>query len=350
MTQSSVANETDIEEELGVFGFSDTEINTYLTILAQDETTTRTISEEADVTQRAVYNIAERLENRGLVRVNEYASPTTIRALPPDEAIENISKQLESIQPKLEETYTKTTTESPEIQIVKSRKTAVKRLREAIATAEHEVVLTVPVSVYTEVKAELRAAKERDAFVLLLLVDSADPVPEEFGDVADAVRYWDEQLPLLYTADDTDAMIGDSSVVTGPHGKEHVVDVSEENLAGSIFSVFIGSYWPSAEVRYETDPDPLPQTFEWFRDATFQATLHERKGREIHAEVDTDEGKHVSGTVTEVNQQFLEPRSGQFALENSIVLETERGTETLGGPGAFLEDHEVESITLTPER
>lgn len=350
MTQSSVVNETDIEDELAVFGFSDTEINTYLTILAQDETTTRTISEEADVTQRAVYNIAERLENRGLVRVNEYASPTTIQALPPDEAIENLSKRLESIQPKLEETYTETTRESPEIQIVKSRPTAVSRLKEAIATAEHEVVLTVPVSVFDEIKAELRAAKERDVFVLLLLVNSSDPVPKEFRGVADAVRYWDEQLPLLYTTDETHAMIGDSRIVTGAHGQEHVVDVSEENLAGSIFSVFIGAYWPSSAVCYETDPDPLPHTFEWFRDAAFQATLHEREGTALHAEVDTDDGEHVSGTVTAVNQQFLEPRTGQFALQNSIVLETDRGTVTLGGPGAFLEDHTVESITLSPER
>ncbi|WP_136689762.1 TrmB family transcriptional regulator [Halorhabdus amylolytica] len=350
MTQSSSPNETDIREELSVFGFSETEIDTYLAILAQDATTTRTISEEADVTQRAVYGIAERLEDRGLVQVNEHASPTTIRALPPAEAIENLSERLESIQPELEETYNETTTESPEIQVVRSRETAIKHLREAIAAAEHEVALAVPANVFSEVKSVLREAKERDAFVLLLLVDSSDPVPEEFAGLADAVRYWDEQLPLLYTTDDTDAMIGDSTVVTGPHGKEHVVDVSEENLAGSIFSVFIGAYWPSSEVLYETDPDPLPRTFEWFRDATFQATLHEREGTTLHAEVDTDKGNHISGTVTEVNQQFLEPRTGRFPLQNSIVLDTAEKSVSLGGPGAFLEDYEVESITLSPER
>ncbi|WP_135665029.1 TrmB family transcriptional regulator [Halorhabdus rudnickae] len=350
MVQSSSSNETDIRDELSVFGFSETEIDTYLAILAQDATTTRTIAEEADVTQRAVYNIAERLENRGVVQVNEHASPTTIRAFPPAEAIENLSERLESIQPKLEETYNETTTESPEIQVVRSRETAIKHVREAIATAEHEVALTIPVNLFAEFKSELRAAKERDVFVLLLLVDSTDPVPEEFAGLADAVRYWDEQLPVLYTTDDTDAMIGDSTVVTGPHGKEHVVDVSEENLAGSIFSVFIGTYWPSSEVLYETDPDPLPRTFEWFRDATFQATLHEREGLTLHAEVDTDQGEHVSGTVTEVNQQFLEPRNGSFPLQNSIVIETDRGSVSLGGPGAFLEDYEIESITLSTER
>jgi sugar-specific transcriptional regulator TrmB len=273
MTRPSISDEPDIREELAVFGFSDTEIDAYLAILAQGETTTRDVSEEADVTQRAVYNIAERLANRGLVRVKEHASPTMIKAVPPGEAIANLSERLESIQPSLEETYTQTATESPEIQIVRSRETAIKRLRESIEGADQEIAIAIPEDVYPEIEADLRAAKERGMFVLLLLVECDDPdaVDRDYGPVADVVRYWDQNLQFLYVTDDDDAMIGEDTIMGGTHVDEHAVYVSEGNLAGSIFSLFIGAFWPAATELYITDPDPLPETYEWFRDATLQA-------------------------------------------------------------------------------
>ncbi len=58
-----------LREELGEFGFSDKEIDVYLTLLSQGEATTGTISDDANVTQQAVYTITDRLEDRGLVRV-----------------------------------------------------------------------------------------------------------------------------------------------------------------------------------------------------------------------------------------------------------------------------------------
>ena len=351
MTQSSQMNAPDIRAELAVFGFSDTEIDTYLAILAQDETTTRAISEEADVTQRAVYNIAERLQDRGLVRVKEHASPTTIKALPPAEAIENLSERLESIQPSLEETYNETASESPEIQIVRARETAVKRLREAIECAQQEVAIAIPEDVYPEIEADLRAAKERGLFVLLLLGECEDPgaVDRDYGSVADVVRCWGQNLQFLYVTDDDDAMIGEATIMGGTHADEHAVYVSEGNLAGSIFSVFIGAFWPAATEVFVTNPDPLPQTFEWFRNATLQAALHRRDGLELHAEVDTARGEHLSGTITEVNQQFVEPRTTDFSLQNNLILDTGYETVSVGGPGSFIEEYEAESITLSPE-
>ncbi|MFC4989160.1 TrmB family transcriptional regulator [Saliphagus infecundisoli] len=347
MTEPSRAD--DLREELGAFGLSDTEIDAYLTILSTGETTTREVSEESDVTQRAVYSIAERLENRGLVRVNDHASPTTIRAVPPDEAIATLSKRLESIRPVLEARYTETAPKAPEIQIVKSRETVLKRFRNAIADADHEIVVAIPHDVYPEIESELRAAHEDGTLVFLLVgeLDDAEASQRTFADAADVVRQWGADLPFLYAVDDEVSMIGDSGLPRGTHeAGENAVFVSESNLAGAVFGLYLGTYWPASTERYVTDPDPLPNHYDWFRTAVLHAFLHDRNGRELWADVETVDGERVSGRVSRIRQPFVEPATSEFALENSLFLETEEGEVSIGGSGTFLEDYEGIAVTL----
>ncbi|MFB6152352.1 MAG: TrmB family transcriptional regulator [Haloarculaceae archaeon] len=344
-------DDADLREELRTFGFSDTEIDAYLAILSHGETTTREVSEDADVTQRAVYDIAERLEDRGVVRVNDHASPTTIRALPPDEAIENLSERLESIRPTLEDRFDEVEKRAPEIQVIKSRETALKRLRNAIPEAEHEVALAIPEDIYAEVVPELRDAKERDALVFLLVADLDDPEDDghDFAGTADVVRYWGESVPPMYAVDDDTAMIGDVGVFAGTHVDENAVFVDEENLGGSIFGVFMGAYWQASNELFVTDPDPLPKTYEWFRDAALHAHLHDQRGTAVRAEVETKEDGHIAGPICQVRQSFVEPSTGEFTLETSFYIETDEGEVSVGGRGSFIEDYVATSVTLLPD-
>ena len=318
-----------LREELSVFGLSDTEIETYLALLAQGEASTSTVADTTDVTQRAVYNIAERLDERGLVRVNDHASPTTIR-------------------PSLEARFNETQPQAPEIQMVKSRETALKRLRKAIAAAQHEVLVAVPADVYHEVETELRAASDRGALVFLLLgaVDEIDADGSEFAGTADAVRYWEESLPLVYTVDDQSAMIGDSDLVTGSHTDHEAVTVSQSDLSGSILGMYFSAYWPAATELYVTEPDPLPKRYDWFRQATLHATLHEQAGVELYADIETQTGTLLSGPITEIRQAFVEPTSNDFTLETSFLVDTDEGVVSVGGRGSFIEDYQAETVRL----
>lgn len=339
----------DLRDELGAFGFSNTEIDAYLTILSTGETTTREVSEDSDVTQRAVYSIAERLEDRGLVRVNDHASPTTIRAVPPEEAITSLSERLDSIQPVLEARFTETKPRAPEIQIVKSRDTVLKRFRNAITDAEHEIAVAIPYEVYPEIEPELRTAHEGGTLVFLLVgeFDDAQANQPTFTDAADVVRQWGADLPFVYAVDDEISMIGDSGLARGTHeDDENAVFVSESNLAGAVFGLYLGTYWPASTECYVADPDPLPKQYHWFRTAVLDAFLHDRNGREIWADVETVDGEHVSGRVSQVRQPFAEPATSEFALENSLFLETEDGEISIGGSGSFLEDYEGVAVTL----
>ncbi len=348
MTRSSGLDDATLREELSVFGLSDTEIDTYLALLSLGEATTRAIAEAADVSQRGVYGIAERLERRGLVRVKKHASPTTISALPPEEAMQNLSTRIESITPSLKERFDDSTEQAPEIRIIKSRETALKRMRTALSEAEVEALVAVPEHVYPEIEAELKDAAARGVFIFLLLgeMDEVDDDTHEFADVADAVRYWDASLPFLYTVDDKSAMIGDPHVLELPHNDKDAVTVTQNHLAGSVLGMYLSAYWPASKLQYVTDPDPLPASYDWFREAVFHAFLHRQAGTDLWADVVTESGEEFFGKIIDIRQAFVEPASNDYTLETSLVLETLDGEVSFGGPGAFIEDHRAESVTL----
>lgn len=347
---SNRLDDTSLREELSVFGLSDTEVNTYLTLLRHGEATTNTVADDADVTQRAVYNIAERLEQRGFVRVKDHASPTTIRALPPKEAIGDLSSRLESIMPALEERFNDTDTQVPEIQIVKSRETALKRLRTAIAASKSEALIAVPKHIYPEIESELRAAVDRGVLVFLLIGEMGDHEADmsDFEGVADAVRHWDASLPFLYAVDNESAMIGDRDVLSSTPNDADAVTVSQRDLHGAVIGLFFSAYWPAGAELYVAEVDLLPKRFEWFRKAVFQAALYDQLGLDICADIEVTNGVEISGQVTQVKQALVEPATNDYTLEMSLSLETENGIVSFGGPGAFIEDYKAKSVTLRP--
>jgi hypothetical protein len=111
---------------------------------------------------------------------------------------------------------------------------------------------------------------------------------------------------------------------------------------------------------FVTDPDPLPKSFDWFRAAVLQAYLHRRQGTDLRASVQTKDDGVIHGAVEEVRQAFVGPPTNDYALEASLVVRTD-GAESVdggppavaagelvsvGGPGAFIEDFQAETIIL----
>lgn len=336
-------------KKLSAIGLSETEIDTYLALLDRGEATVSTVAEDADITQQAVYNITERLEDRGLVRVNDHASPKTIRAVPPEEAMATLTDQIESITPLLNDRFTETEPQTPEIQMVKSRETVLRRLKSAVSEAQKEVVIAIPESVYPEVKTELQCAVDRDALVLLLLGDVESFEEEDgsrFSGFADVVHYWDESVPFQYVVDDRLAMIGSADVFSGTHDHGDAVEVSQSRLTGTVLGTYLGTYWPASTELFVTEPYELPRTFDWFRQAALHATLHDMDGTDLWAEIETVEGETISGGVTQIRQGMVEPATNKFFLETSLIIETDEGEVSVGGPDSFIEDYEGQSVTL----
>ncbi|MCU4718537.1 TrmB family transcriptional regulator [Halapricum hydrolyticum] len=340
--------DSEIREELQLIGLSDKEIDTYLSLLSHGESTTGTIAEHADVTQRAVYNIAERLEERGLVEVKDYASPTVITPIPPGEAIGELSDRIDAIIPQLESQFTGTASQTPTVQMVETRETAIRHFKKAIRDAECSALVSLPSQLLEELEPELRNASERGVLILLLLGNGDPQRPTEFSEVADIVRIWDEQVPFLYATDDHSAMVGPAELLSSPHSEEHTVTVTETHLAGAISGMFLSAYWPAGREVYVTEPAPLPASYDCFRQAVLQARRHLQNGSALEATVVTVDNGTYEGKVTAVHQGLTTPRTNDYPLETSILVETDSGLLSFGGSGAFIEDYQAKSVILRP--
>jgi hypothetical protein len=110
--------------------------------------------------------------------------------------------------------------------------------------------------------------------------------------------------------------------------------------------MYLSSHWPSSTEAYVTDPDPPPKSFDRFRQAVLHAFLHLRRGTTLWADVTTEGGEEISGSVSHVKQAFVDPSTNDYTLETSIVLDTDNGEVSFGGPGAFIEDYETALVNL----
>lgn len=355
-------DESEIAGRLRQFGFSDKEIDTYFTILGHGEAKAATIAENAGVSKRYVYSISETLEERGFVDVNDHIVPTTIRANPPEEVIAQLTGELKAMQPGLESRFNQAVQPTQQFEVIKSRVTVVKRIRQLLSGASEEVALSVPESLLPELEEILRTTLDRGVLVLLLVngedtVDLADQV----ADLASTVRVWGEFAPMLLTADRQRGLVAPNEMIMQSNTSKQAIVVDQEQLAPIFVGSFLGNYWPMADEVYVTEPASLPQTYNGFRHAVLQAELHDRTDQPLTARatvqpVDADDGRSedgpldIEGKIVEIRQNLVQPTTASFPVESSIFLagDTENERVSIGGTGAFIEEYETHEITLYP--
>ena len=343
-------------DRLEEFGLSEKEINMYLTVLNEGEAKTGTIAEQSDVSQRYVYNLAEKLADRGLVEIRDHVMPTKIHAIPPEQTIEQLVEDLQSIQPELERRFTETTPETATFEMIKSRPTVLKRIRSFLSEASEEVFLTLPAGVIEELKPEITAATDRGVAVLLLEIDAnekpdAEAARDRFSGWTSVVRQLSKNTPFVVTADATSGLIGDRGLLTSAHDSRQAIALTEVQLIGSLFATFIGSFWPMGTEAFVAAPAELPATYKMFRPAVLQATLHERRGTDLVMTADVEpingeERKTITGPVVDTRQGIVEPFTNSFPVESSIVVETDEGTVSIGGEGGFFEDYHAHEVAF----
>lgn len=328
----------------------------YFVLLRHGEATVNEISDAADISVRYVYEIAERLADRGVLKVNDHESPTTIRAVPPDEAIDGIVSDLNEVGDELRDLYNAPGPQKVEFDLIESLQTARKRVQTILSGAAEEVVLAIPGTRLSAFAAELEEAAERGVTVLLLVEENrANPTYELVEHPRIVVRVWDGPLPLMAAADVETGVIGPAESLTSNDADRSIVMVRQPQLVGTIVGSFLSNYWPPAEEVYVPDPSPLPQTFTHFRSAVLEAALRLNAGDAITATAEVhslnvdwpEDDDTVSGEVVEVRQGLVKPTTNTFPVEASLVVETDRGRVTVGGEGALLEDLEAEAVTLS---
>jgi len=348
-------NSAALEKQLKQFGLSEKEIQTYLTILEHGEAKASTIADDTGVSKRYVYSICEELENRGFVDVNDHVVPTKIRAKPPEEVIEMLSSQLEDIEPVLKQRYSETSSRPQRFDVIKSRVTVIKRLREYIKSAEQELVIAVPEGYLPEVAEQLGAAIDRGVLVLLLIsdVDNPEHVLDDIErPVGSVIRTWELGMPVLLAADEQLGIASPAEMVSRANSDDRAIAIVQGQIVPIIAGSFLANYWTLAEQHSVVDPVELPATFRSFRHATLQATLHNKAEATIYAQataqpVNTDDPfTTLEGTVVKTRQGLVEPLTNTIPIEHTILIETDEGTVSVGGPDSFLEDYEARKVTL----
>ena len=69
-----------LRDNLALLGLSSKEIEVYLTILDHGTATVSRVVEDSEASQRHVYQMCERLHERGLVVLNDHVRPSVVRA------------------------------------------------------------------------------------------------------------------------------------------------------------------------------------------------------------------------------------------------------------------------------
>jgi len=353
-------SESRIREHLGAFGLSGTEIATYLAIVRRGEATTGDVAAEADVSQGYVYEVAETLVDRGLVTVDESASPTRLRARPADEAVADLSTRVSDLQSAIEDVYSEPATADVGFEVVRSRQTVERRAKRFLADASHEAFVVVPATSFADLREELSAAVDRGVFVYLqLLAPDTDVVADavgDFGEYAHVVRTWNARPQVFILRDARAGLVGSHGVLTGRHGDEYAVSFGQPEVANGFYGNMVSNVWPMGDLRTLSDPPALPKTFEYFRNGVTTAAQYLDAGRDIVADVTvaetaSDYELDLDGvTVLEAKQTLVPPVTSSFPVESALVVEADGGRVSIGGdsPGfdPYFEDFAAREITL----
>lgn len=254
----------------------------------------------------------------------------------------------------------------PRVERYSSRGAIVSELASCIEAADHELSLSIPLSVYSEVRQSLARAFDDDVLVMVLLYaddEAPRPVAERFDGVASAVRWSRIRTPVTCTVDQRRGLVAHSGVLV-PEGTDadpaqspsashrRATGFEDPLLADSIFGYFLGVFWNAATEIHTKERTALPRTFENFRRAVVESTLYLR-GDDLltvrcrAARPDgTGQDRLLEGTVVNARQGVVYPISNSIPFENSLLVQCEDGRVSVGGTGAYLEDFEASEVEL----
>jgi len=342
-----------LRDNLDLLGLSSKEIDVYLTILDRGAVTVSRVVDESDVSQRHVYQMCERLDERGLVVLNDHVRPSVVRPQRADSAVGNIGSRLDELQADIQSELAGRDVADLEVELIKSRQTLVKRLRRDIDSAEEEVFVCLPAAVCDQFADALADAVSRGVAVYALVTDPGlDAFDTGVLDgCATLARTWAyEPRPLLTV--DRERMVLDDPRLLGDAADGSAISLTRSAVAGNLFSTYLSNFWGIATEVYRCERDPLPSSYPTLRNALVQATLHERAGTPLRATItaeSTATGEVVemeSVPVVELRQGLLDPFTNEFPIENSIRVDYDGEVVAVAGVNSVIEEYEALDVRL----
>ena len=352
----------ELRREIQNFGLTAKKADTYLTILENGPTTVTEIADEANVSKRYVYTVAEELEDRQFIIVNDYFTPTTIEAAPPEEVHDHLTDRVNKFYSNLKAKH-QNGDSAGDTKVLKSRSTVINKIEELIGAAEDQLALSLPALVIPTLSDALRDAVDRGVLVLLLVFEDgnrpgSDPLADVSLDgIAHIVRYRNTNLPILLSIDAGSALVSPRGVVTQPDSPANALFLGQSYMQTVVYSSLMNSLWVNSEEISVTSPHALPHTYTNLRRAAIDATLYLNRGGDIAVECEArptdnlESVENVVGEVTEVKQRIINPTTDPRPRQCCLCVQTADETVTIGNHDAFFEDFRAYKTTLRkPDR
>ncbi|WP_226479274.1 TrmB family transcriptional regulator [Natrinema amylolyticum] len=248
-------DETEAVDAFEQLGLTSYEAKVFIALHRLSAGTARDVADIADVPRSQVYSVAESLEDRGLLEVQQ-SNPIRYRPVSVEEARETLREQFEREQDRAFE-YVETVRKEPDgeetqedIWTVRGRDRVADRTVDILSQAEDRIVFGTRLPELVTTPIERTLAERVAAGVTVVVVSRTEAVQERFADVEGvtverppAHRTDDERSGRIVIADDDSILL---SVLGGEDGETAIWS------SGSLFaSVLIQLIEASDEMRVE---------------------------------------------------------------------------------------------------
>jgi sugar-specific transcriptional regulator TrmB len=338
------------EENLGLSSY---ECDVYLTLVDRGKQTMAEIAESSDVPKHRVYDVTEKLRDRGFIEiVDQY--PKEAYAVPPDEVLEPVEEQLTQAKEEVKNIHQEVGDIGGGIAMMKSKSTIEKYLQKSIHFAEVDLAITLSFELLESHWSQIRSIDDSTSVKLVI-----SDIPERYlsensielegiDDLGDEVYGIKSHEPVVVSSDRAHGFFW-----TGFDSSLSSADMQGFNITNEEFALLFDRYInhyliPQANELYtRTNPRELPTTYIRIQDCIRDLESRDIEGMtvEVHGySTTTREQVHFTGDLVD------------YHSEEDIVayLEVERhgfkGNESVrvgGWKATTLDDYEGRQITLS---
>lgn len=339
-------------------GLSPYQADAYVTLLGLGSAPASEVAADSGVPQPRIYDVLRTLEEEGYV-VRYERDRLYARANDPSEALSGLRTAVtryEAAIEEIEDRYRTPEVREGEVSLVRRFRTVFEHARETVAAAREHVQLAATPDRFLALRSELRDARERGVHVQLSLrVPPEEPLPfdrSEFEGACTEVRRRDLVGPFLLLADRQRACYAPH-----PHSEhDYGVLVDDYTTAYVFHWYYLTRLWEVYDGIYDDRSERLPVTFVEITDCIrgIEPALDDGAtvlGRVEGEDVRTGRAFDRSGRFAAV--EYTGSRAGgapasltQLAAEASVRFETDDGTYTVGGRGAYAEDVAAKRFTV----
>ncbi|KUK17801.1 TrmB family transcriptional regulator [Thermococcus sibiricus] len=339
-------------EKLKELGLTKREAEVYLTLLIKNGATVKELLESLDVHQPQLYNIIQSLIRKGFIRVSSgrprvYTASDIgvlidVQKMKFDVLKNTLQEELAKIKGKPEE-------EGPYISMVRSLEGVLASIIETINAAEIEIRAELPATVFEELKPYLLSALQRKVNLYLLVYPSTANF-EEFERFKDQVKIKTSELGnfLLVISDLSKAVYSKRrflSIHKLPVSNTEVYGyvIHEKDLLLRLLNIHNNLWIKAKEVLcWVPRPELYPKVFVEFSMALNELETLLRLG---YTPIVTVEGWDVKGEFP-LKVKGKVRSVNRFGIVSNFLLECEKGTLTIGGFDAEVEDIEAQKVTI----